>query len=57
VEQAWQLVTELLAAKYSCLLAIPLMAALKRPGQVLVCGGSLSRSIKAMAAHHSQWVW
>lgn len=57
VQQAWQLVSELLLVKYSCLLAVPAIMGLKRPSQVAVLGGNVLTSLKAMAAHRSQWVW
>lgn len=57
VQQAWQLVSELLLVKFSCLLALPAIFGLKKPSQVVVLGGHVGTSLKAMAAHHSQWVW
>lgn len=57
VTQGWQLVSEQLYVKYSCLLAMPIITALARPNQWLVRGGNVRCSIRAMAAHHSQWVW
>lgn len=57
VRQGWMLVSEGLQLKYSCLLALPLVAALRQAGQVVLRGGSLITSLRAMAAHNSQWVW
>jgi hypothetical protein len=57
VQQAWQLVSEVLLVKYSCLLAVPAIMGLKRQSQVAVLGGNVSTSLQAMAAHQSQWVW
>ncbi|KAF8062000.1 Pigl [Scenedesmus sp. PABB004] len=56
---AWQLVSECLAVKFSCAAAVPLAAALARraPGHALVRGGDVAASVRAMAAHGSQWVW
>jgi hypothetical protein len=51
------LVSESLLIKYSCLMALPLVAALRQAGQVVLRGGSLITSLRAMAAHNSQWVW
>jgi hypothetical protein len=50
-------VSEHLLVKYSCLLSLPVLRLLLKPGQLLISGGSVSRNIRAMAAHHSQWVW
>lgn len=57
VQQGWQLVSEALLVKYSCLAALPLVSALRQPRQVVLLGGSLLTSLRAMAAHYSQWVW
>lgn len=57
VQHGWQLVSESLLHKYSCLLAVLLSALLLRRGQVLVLGGKVWASVRAMAAHTSQWVW
>lgn len=57
VQHGWQLVSEALLVKYSCLLALPLLARLRGAGQLVLRGGALHQSLRAMAAHHSQWVW
>lgn len=57
VQHAWQLVSELLLVKYSCLLALPAILGLKSSSQVVVLGGHVWTSLKAMAAHRSQWMW
>jgi hypothetical protein len=50
-------VSECLLHKYSCVLAVLLSALLRRPDQMLVTGGRVAASVRAMAAHQSQWVW
>lgn len=57
IKHGWQLVSEALLVKYSCLLALPLLAGLRGSAQMVLRGGSLQQSLRAMAAHHSQWVW
>lgn len=49
--------SECLLHKYSWLLSIILSALLLKQDQVLVLGGNVWTSMKAMAAHRSQWVW
>lgn len=50
-------VSERLLHKYGCLLSAPLSALLLRPGQALVTCARVWASVRAMAAHKSQWVW
>jgi hypothetical protein len=50
-------VSECLLHKYSCVLSVLLAALLLQPGKVLVVGGKVAASVRAMAAHKSQWVW
>ncbi|KAF6259097.1 N-acetylglucosaminylphosphatidylinositol de-N-acetylase family protein [Scenedesmus sp. NREL 46B-D3] len=57
VQAGWQLVSERLLHKYGCLLSAPLSALLLRPGQALVTSARVWASVRAMAAHKSQWVW
>lgn len=57
VQHAWQLVSESLLVKFTCLLAVLVTNFLRKPGQLVVCGGRLCCSLKAMAAHRSQFVW
>jgi hypothetical protein len=57
VQQAWQLVSECLPVKYSCLLALPVLLAVRNRQQVLLVSWRLRQNLQAMAAHSSQWVW
>lgn len=57
IQQGWMLRSEALPVKYSCLLALPVVTALRKAGQVVLRGGNLMTSLRAMAAHNSQWVW
>eukprot|EP00775_Hariotina_reticulata_P002590 gene2590-2892_t len=57
ITQAWQLVSEHLVVKYSGLCSLRLLGLRLKQGQLLILGGNASLSLRAMAAHHSQWVW
>lgn len=57
VQAAWQLLSECMVVKFSGPLARRWARTLHKPRQLVVPGGSLLASMRAMAAHHSQWVW
>eukprot|EP00877_Chromochloris_zofingiensis_P002693 jgi/Chrzof1/12424/Cz06g34060.t1 len=54
---AWQLVSELLLRKYTSLLDIALSYLLRQQHQIVLVNKNVSRGVRAMQAHQSQWVW
>lgn len=50
-------VSELLLRKYTSLLDIALSYLLRQQHQIVLVNKNVSRGVRAMQAHQSQWVW